>query len=85
MGSRLLLRHADHRYKRQIQTTIKRTNPFAEIVLITDENFIIEVLLIDKNRKVSWYHQGFVPGDEKEIEAQILRLLDSYSILESKK
>ena len=34
------------------------------------------VVLIDKDRKVSWYHQGFIPGDENEIEAQILKLLN---------
>ena len=34
------------------------------------------VILIDKDRKVSWYHQGFIPGDENEIEAQILKLLN---------
>ena len=41
------------------------------------------VLLIDKDRKVSWFHQGFVPGDEKEIEAQILKLLDVNTQIES--
>ena len=35
------------------------------------------VVLIDKDRKVSWYHQGFIPGDENEIEAQILQLLNA--------
>ena len=35
------------------------------------------VILIDKDRKVSWYHQGFIPGDENEIEAQILKLLNA--------
>ena len=35
------------------------------------------VVLIDKDRKVSWYHQGFIPGDENEIEAQILLLLNA--------
>ena len=35
------------------------------------------VVLIDKDRKVSWYHQGFIPGDENEIEAQILQLLNT--------
>ena len=35
------------------------------------------VILIDKDRKVSWYHQGFIPGDEHEIEAQILKLLNA--------
>ena len=34
------------------------------------------VILIDKDRKVLWYHQGFIPGDENEIEAQILKLLN---------
>ena len=34
------------------------------------------VILIDKDRKVLWYHQGFIPGDEHEIEAQILELLN---------
>ena len=35
------------------------------------------VIIIDKDRKVSWYHQGFIPGDEHEIEAQILKLLNA--------
>ena len=34
------------------------------------------VILIDKDRKVSWYHQGFIPGDENEIETQILKFLN---------
>ena len=33
-------------------------------------------LILNKDRKVSWYHQGFIPGDEKEIEAQIRAVLD---------
>ena len=33
-------------------------------------------LILKKDRKVSWYHQGFIPGDEKEIEAQIRAVLD---------
>jgi hypothetical protein len=41
------------------------------------------VLLIDKDRKISWFHQGFVPGDEKEIETQILKLLDINNAKES--
>ena len=34
------------------------------------------VILIDKDRKVLWYHQGFIPGDENEIETQILKFLN---------
>ena len=34
------------------------------------------VILIDKDRKGSWYHQGFIPGDENEIETQILKFLN---------
>ena len=60
-------------------------DPNQEVAKKMNAMIMPTVLLIDRNRKVSWYHQGFVPGDEKEIEAQILRLLDSYSILESKK
>ena len=41
------------------------------------------VLLVDKDRKVSWFHQGFVPGDEKEIEAQIIKLLDANNQMDS--
>ena len=33
-------------------------------------------LILNKDRKVSWYHQGFIPGDEKEIEVQIRAVLD---------
>ena len=33
-------------------------------------------LILNKDRKVSWYHQGFIPGDEKEIEAQIRAVLN---------
>ena len=33
-------------------------------------------LILNKDRKVSWYHQGFIPGDEKEIETQIRAVLD---------
>ena len=33
-------------------------------------------LILNKDRKVSWYPQGFIPGDEKEIEAQIRAVLD---------
>ena len=41
------------------------------------------VLLVNKDRKVSWFHQGFVPGDEKEIEAQIIKLLDANNQMDS--
>ena len=34
------------------------------------------VLILNKDRKVSWYHQGFIPGDEREIEAQIRTVLE---------
>jgi protein-disulfide isomerase len=34
------------------------------------------VIILNKDRKVSWYHQGFIPGDEKEIEAQIRTVLE---------
>ena len=33
-------------------------------------------LILNKEQKVSWFHQGFIPGDEKEIEAQIRAVLD---------
>ena len=34
------------------------------------------VIILNKDRKVSWYHQGFIPCDEKEIEAQIRTVLE---------
>ena len=33
------------------------------------------LILLDINGVVVWRHQGFIPGDEKEIELQILNIL----------
>lgn len=33
-------------------------------------------LLINQNREIVWFHQGYIPGDEVEIEKQILAVLD---------
>jgi thiol-disulfide isomerase/thioredoxin len=51
-------------------------DPNQEVAKKMNAMLMPTVVLIDSDRKVSWYHQGFVPGDEKEIEAQILKLLD---------
>jgi thiol-disulfide isomerase/thioredoxin len=32
-------------------------------------------LLVDENFQIVWRHQGYIPGDEKEIERQIKQLL----------
>ena len=33
-------------------------------------------LLINQNREIVWFHQGYIPGDEVEIEKQILAVLN---------
>ena len=58
-------------------------DPNQEIAKKMNAMVMPTVLLIDADRKVSWFHQGFVPGDEKEIEAQILKLLDANTSNES--
>jgi|TARA_B100001996_G_scaffold117719_1_gene89098 peroxiredoxin len=58
-------------------------DPSQEVAKKMNAMVMPTVLLIDKDRKVSWFHQGFVPGDEKEIEAQILKLLDINTQIES--
>ncbi len=58
-------------------------DPSQEVAKKMNAMVMPTVLLIDKDRKVSWFHQGFVPGDEKEIEAQILKLLDVNTQIES--
>ncbi len=32
-------------------------------------------ILINQNREIVWFHQGYIPGDEVEIDLQIRRLL----------
>jgi thiol-disulfide isomerase/thioredoxin len=34
-------------------------------------------IIIDKNQKIIYYHVGYKPGDEKEIEAKILEAIGS--------
>ncbi len=60
-------------------------DPNQEVAKKMNAMLLPTVVLIDSDRKVSWYHQGFVPGDEKEIEAQILKLLDLEHTKESEK
>ena len=51
-------------------------DPNQEIAKIMNALLMPTTLILNKDRKVSWYHQGFIPGDEKEIEAQIRAVLD---------
>jgi len=37
------------------------------------------LILVDKGGEIKWRHQGFIPGEEVEIEKQIKLLLDSHS------
>ena len=37
------------------------------------------LILVDKGGEIKWRHQGFIPGEEVEIEKQIKLLLDSLS------
>jgi peroxiredoxin len=32
-------------------------------------------LIIDRDQKISWEHEGYVPGDEKKVEAAVLEAL----------
>ena len=50
-------------------------DPNQEIAKKMNALLMPTTLILNKDRKVSWYHQGFIPGDEKEIEAQIRALL----------
>ena len=51
-------------------------DPNQEIAKKMNARLMPTTLILNKDRKVSWYHQGFIPGDEKEIEAQIRAVLD---------
>ena len=46
-------------------------DPNQEIAKKMNALLMPTVIILNKDRKVSWYHQGFIPGDEKEIEVQI--------------
>jgi len=37
------------------------------------------LILVDKGGEIKWRHQGYIPGDEVEIEKQIKSLIDNYS------
>ena len=50
-------------------------DPNQEIAKKMNALLIPTTLILNKDRKVSWYHQGFIPGDEKEVEAQIRAVL----------
>ena len=50
-------------------------DPNQEIAKKMNALLMPTTLILSKDRKVSWYHQGFIPGDEKEIEAQIRAVL----------
>ena len=51
-------------------------DPNQEIAKKMNAMLMPTVLILNKDRKVSWYHQGFIPGDEKEIEVQIRTVLE---------
>ena len=51
-------------------------DPNQEIAKKMNALLMPTTLILNKDRKVSWYHQGFIPGDEKEIEVQIRAVLD---------
>ena len=51
-------------------------DPNQEIAKKMNALLMPTTLILNKDRKVSWYHQGFIPGDEKEIEAQIRAVLE---------
>ena len=50
-------------------------DPNQEIAKKMNALLMPTTLILNKDRKVSWYHQGFIPGDEKEVEAQIRAVL----------
>jgi len=50
-------------------------DPNQEIAKKMNALLMPTTMILNKDRKVSWYHQGFIPGDEKEIEAQIRAVL----------
>ena len=50
-------------------------DPNQEIAKKMNALLMPTTLILNKDRKVFWYHQGFIPGDEKEIEAQIRAVL----------
>ena len=50
-------------------------DPNQEIAKKMNALLMPTTLILNKDQKVSWYHQGFIPGDEKEIEAQIRAVL----------
>ena len=56
-------------------TILVGIDPNQEIAKKMNALLMPTTLILNKDRKVSWYHQGFIPGDEKEIEAQIRAVL----------
>ena len=56
-------------------TCLVGIDPNQEIAKKMNALLMPTTLILNKDRKVSWYHQGFIPGDEKEIEAQIRAVL----------
>ncbi len=57
------------------QTFLVGIDPNQDIAKKMNALLMPTTLILNKEQKVSWYHQGFIPGDEKEIEAQIRAVL----------
>jgi len=50
-------------------------DPNQQIAKMFNAVLLPTMILIDKEGEIVWRHQGFIPGDEVEIEAKIKSLL----------
>ena len=51
-------------------------DPNQQIFKRLNGNIMPTNLLIDKNGQVVWMHYGYMPGDEKNMEKEILKVLN---------
>jgi thiol-disulfide isomerase/thioredoxin len=52
-------------------------DPNQQIAQKFNATLLPTAILINKNREIIWFHQGYIPGDEVEIEKQILAVLNN--------
>lgn len=50
-------------------------DPNQQVGLKLNANVLPTTILVNSDREIVWRHQGYLPGDEKDIKAEILKLL----------
>jgi len=58
-------------------------DPNQQIAQKLNATLLPTALLINKEGKIIWFHQGYIPGDEKEIEKQILSALNAQNSVDT--